>query len=232
MRRCLTYEEHQEAQQLDRVLRARRVLVWKPVPEEDRAQAKVDRLANPDTTRSTMRTSPAKRGQNSSSWLPAPRPQRWFLGHHGPSFDTANVRHLSLTVIAQRDWKLESLDLKTAFLQTGVRILRNVYGNADAPRELWRDVDTKLKSIGAHRLTDRGQLFLDLGGRESHSDQRNGPIPLDCFCRRPRRRLHESWRPEQRHLAQDSQEHRRALCLGFKEGGKLPLHWPQCGSGQ
>ncbi|CAK9084957.1 Transposon Ty1-NL2 Gag-Pol polyprotein, partial [Durusdinium trenchii] len=71
--------------------------------------------------------------------------------------------HLSLTVIAQRDWKLESLDLKTAFLQTGVRILRNVYGNADAPRELWRDVDTKLKSIGAHRLTDRGQLFLDLG---------------------------------------------------------------------
>ena len=50
VRRCLTYEEQQEAQQSDRVLRARWVLVWKPVPEEDRAQAKADRLANPDNT--------------------------------------------------------------------------------------------------------------------------------------------------------------------------------------
>ena len=50
VRCCLTYEEQQEAQQSDRVLRARWVLVWKPVPEVDRAQAKADRLANPDTT--------------------------------------------------------------------------------------------------------------------------------------------------------------------------------------
>eukprot|EP00913_Durusdinium_trenchii_P023180 g21759.t1 len=73
---------------------------------------------------------------------------------------TQLMRHLSLTVIAQRDWKLESLDLKTAFLQTGVRILRNVYGNADAPRELWRDVDTKLKSIGAHRLIGDSSFWI------------------------------------------------------------------------
>ena len=50
VRRCLTYEEQQEAQQSDHVLRARWVLVWKPVPEEYRNQARADRLANPDTT--------------------------------------------------------------------------------------------------------------------------------------------------------------------------------------
>ena len=41
-----------------------------------------------------------------------------------------------------------------------LRILRNVYGNADAPRELWHDVDAKLKSIGAYRLIGDSSFWI------------------------------------------------------------------------
>ncbi|CAK9038530.1 Transposon Ty1-NL2 Gag-Pol polyprotein [Durusdinium trenchii] len=47
-------------------------------------------------------------------------------------------KRLSLTVIAQRDWKLESLDLKTAFLQTGEGVMedRLEFQNFVTPSEL------------------------------------------------------------------------------------------------
>ncbi|CAK9056670.1 Integrase catalytic domain-containing protein [Durusdinium trenchii] len=187
VRRCLTYEEQQEAQQSDRVLRARWVLVWKPVPEEDRAQAKADRLANPDTTVYDENLTRKAKARIVLLGFQHPDLKDGSLVTMAP-VSTQLMRHLSLTVIAQRDWKLESLDLKTAFLQTGegvmedrklwtpgvpelrqalgahdgelLRILRNVYGNADAPRELWRDVDTKLKSIGAHRLIGDSSFWI------------------------------------------------------------------------
>ena len=163
VRRCLTYEEQQEAQQSDRVLRARWVLVWKPVPEEDRAQAKADRLANPDTTVYDENLTRKAKARIVLLGFQHPDLKDGSLVTMAP-VSTQLMRHLSLTVIAQRDWKLESLDLKTAFLQTGegvmedrklwtpgvpelrqalgahdgelLRILRNVYGNADAPRSV------------------------------------------------------------------------------------------------
>eukprot|EP00435_Cladocopium_sp_Y103_P012521 s2780_g3.t1 len=78
------------------------------------------------------------------------------------------MRNLSLCMVAQQKWVLEGLDLTTAFLQTGkteesreiwtygvselraalgaedhevLRILKNIYGNATAPRGLWEDID-------------------------------------------------------------------------------------------
>ena len=82
-------------------------------------------------------------------------------------------------MVAQKTWALEGLDLTTAFLQTGkteesreiwtyrvpqlksalgaedhevLRILKNIYGNATAPRGLWEDIDRTLKSMGGIRL--------------------------------------------------------------------------------
>ena len=50
VRRCLSFEESQKAQQSDRVLRARWVLTWKGVPEESREEAAMDRENNKEST--------------------------------------------------------------------------------------------------------------------------------------------------------------------------------------
>ena len=42
VRRCLNFEEQQEAKRSGRVLKSRWVLVWKSVPEESRAEALAD----------------------------------------------------------------------------------------------------------------------------------------------------------------------------------------------
>ena len=39
VRRCLSIDEGNQAKESQRILRARWVLVWKPIPEEDRAEA-------------------------------------------------------------------------------------------------------------------------------------------------------------------------------------------------
>ena len=39
VRRCLSVDEENQAKESQRILRARWVLVWKPIPEEDRAEA-------------------------------------------------------------------------------------------------------------------------------------------------------------------------------------------------
>jgi hypothetical protein len=97
------------------------------------------------------------------------------------------VRNLSLCVVAQRRWQLEGLDMSTAFLQTGkteedrriwmqgvpelnralgaepheaVRILKNVYGNATAPRGLWEDVDKTFCALGAKRLIGDSSFWI------------------------------------------------------------------------
>ena len=97
------------------------------------------------------------------------------------------MRNLSLCLVAQKKWVLEGLDLTTAFLQTGkteesreiwtygvpelksalgaedhevLRILKNIYGNATAPRGIWEDIDRTLKSMGGIRLLGDSSFWV------------------------------------------------------------------------
>ena len=98
------------------------------------------------------------------------------------------MRNLSLAWTAQRGWILEGLDMSTAFLQTGsvemqqeelytsgvselkhalganedevLRLLRNVYGNATAPRGLWKDLDRTFTKLGAHRIIGDSSFWV------------------------------------------------------------------------
>ena len=185
VRRCLDYEEHQEAKRTGRVLKSRWVLVWKKIPEESREDALKDARENPKTTHTSDGSKKAKA-------------RIVVLGYQHPDLlspslaTTAPVqcqltRNLALCVAAQRRWQLESLDMSTAFLQTGkteedrkiwmhgvpelneglgaephevLRILKNVYGNATAPRGLWADVDQCMQGLGARRLVGDASFWV------------------------------------------------------------------------
>eukprot|EP00438_Fugacium_kawagutii_P003967 Skav207534 [mRNA] locus=scaffold756:114473:122071:+ [translate_table: standard] len=186
VRRCLNWEEQQQARQSDRVLRARWVLVWKNVPEEDQEQAQQDAASN------------AKSCHRPDGKLKA-KARIVVLGFEHPDLlqDTFKssapvqsqlMRNLSLYLVAQRGWSLESLDMSTAFLQTGqadmesqrlwtsgvpelkkalgasdgevLRLLRNVYGNATAPRGLWTDVDRTFTGLGGRRIIGDSSFWV------------------------------------------------------------------------
>ena len=186
VRRCLNWEEQQRAQNSDRVLRARWILVWKPVPPEDREAARQDAATNEKTVYTKAGDKKAKA-------------RIVVLGYQHPDLTSATfkssapvqshlMRNLSLCLVAQRGWTLEGLDMSTAFLQTGsetvegrelwtsgvpelrealsvgdkevLRLLRNVYGNADAPRGLWADVDKTLSRLGGHRVVGDASFWV------------------------------------------------------------------------
>ena len=50
VRRCLSVDEENQAKESQRILRARWVLVWKPIPDEDRVEAQ-EKALNPDGKR-------------------------------------------------------------------------------------------------------------------------------------------------------------------------------------
>ena len=185
VRRCLNWEENQEAIRSGRVLKSRWVLVWKPVPEESREEALRDARENPKSAHTADGTKKAKA-------------RIVILGYQHPDLLTPSLattapvqcqltRNLALCVAAQRRWQLESLDMSTAFLQTGkteesrriwmhgvdelnealgaspkemIRILKNVYGNAPAPRGLWIDVDRTLTGLGARRIIGDASFWV------------------------------------------------------------------------
>ena len=220
VRRCLSVDEENQARQSQRILRARWVLVWKPIPEEDRAEAQ-EKALKPETVYSADGRRKAKArivvmGFEHPDLL-------------NPSFNsTAPVqsqlmRNLSLCLVAQKKWVLEGLDLTTAFLQTGkteesreiwtygvpelksalgaedhevLRILKNIYGNATAPRGLWEDIDRTLKSMGGIRLfgdssfwvwvrknpnpRNEADAFETIGFMGGHVDDFNRAGNMDC----------------------------------------------------
>ena len=169
-----------------RVLRARWVLVWKDVPDEDREAARKDRERNPKTVFDEEATRKAKA-------------RIVLLGFQHPDIGQASfqttapvqsqlMKHLSMLAASQRGWKIESLDMRTAFLQTGassmeqtelwtsgvpelkkamgaehhevLRILRNIYGNADVPRGLWKDVNEKFAKLRGIRLIGDSSFWI------------------------------------------------------------------------
>ena len=60
VRKCLDDEELREAYGSNRILKARRVLTWKPIPPDEREEAIRDRDGNPDTVVNADGTKKAK----------------------------------------------------------------------------------------------------------------------------------------------------------------------------
>ena len=195
VRRCLSHEEQMEAKKSDRVLRARWVLVWKPTAQEDMEKAQTDAAQNSKTCYKQDGSAKAKarivvlfeHPDLLQSTFKASAPVQSML-----------MRNLSLLMVAQRNWILEGLDMSTAFLQTGkfemeqqklwthgvpelkralgaeehevLRLLRNIYGNATAPRGLWKDVDRTFTNLGAKRIVGDASFWV---WTEPNPDARN-----------------------------------------------------------
>ncbi len=177
VRRCLDEEELREAKHSGRILKSRWVLVWKSVPDESREEALDDARSN---TKTTHRKDGTKKAKARIVVLGYQHPD--LLDPETSTtapVQSQIMRHLSFQVVAQRKWTLEGLDMATAFLQTGrseenrkvwmeavpelkralqaedhevLRILKNVYGNATAPRGLWKDVDETFQKLGSKRM--------------------------------------------------------------------------------
>ena len=176
VRKC-TEAEEREGWESGRVIGCRWVLTWKDVPPEDRQHAADDATNNDQTpfTPSGDRKSKAR---------------IVHLGYQHPDLlkpefrSSAQIqatisRYLTFALTVQNQWRIEGLDLSTAFLQTeknqesqrlwtqltrelrqalGVsdggllRILKDSYGSTTAPRGLWRDIDRNLQKLGAHKI--------------------------------------------------------------------------------
>jgi hypothetical protein len=110
-------------------------------------------------------------------------------------------------VVCQREWKLEGLDLVTAFLQTApsaadsqlwtsgvaelrealqvgpagiIKIQKNIYGSTTAPRGLWLDLHKTLCSLGARPAV--GERCLWPWASETEKDEDGFPIIIGMMC--------------------------------------------------
>ena len=186
VRRCLDYEEQLAAKNSDRVLRARWVLVWKPVPEEDRQAAQADVSSNPKSCHKSDGSYKAKARIVVLGFEHTDLLQDTFRA--SAPVQSQLMRNLSLLMVSQRNWILEGLDMSTGFLQTGrfemeqqrlrtsgvpelkralgaedhevLRLLRNIYGNATAPRGLWKDVDRTFTQLGGQRIVGDASFWI------------------------------------------------------------------------
>ena len=185
VRKCLDDAEVAEALGSGRILRARWVLTWKLIPPEDLASATKDAQTNPKT----VHTSDGRKKAKARIVL---------LGFEhpdagSPDFKTSSpvqsglARNLLYQMTCQHGWKLEGLDLATAFLQTepteadarlwtsgvvelrealGVgaegimKIMRNIYGSTTAPRGLWLDLHKRLAMLGGRPVMDERCLWI------------------------------------------------------------------------
>ena len=161
VRRCLSHEENLQAQNSGRVLKARWVLVWKAIPGEDRSKALDLRAADPDNT--TVNADGTQKAKARIVVLGFQHPDLASTTFRSSApVQSQLMRNLALFVTSQRNWVLESLDMSTAFLQTGaqqmeeeklytsgvpelkqalgasdaelLRLVKNIYGNSTAPR--------------------------------------------------------------------------------------------------
>ena len=201
VRKCLDDAEVREAYSTNRIVKARWVLTWKPIPPDEREEARAEVRAQPD---STMINADATKKAKARIVL---------LGFQHPSLLDRNFKTAApvqsglgrsllyfLSVFYQ--WEIEGLDLATAFLQTqptaadqqlwtsGVaelkeamglpqdailRILKNIYGSTTAPRGLWLDLHKTLGKIGGKPAL--GERCLWLWFSRDRKDQRTG-LPL------------------------------------------------------
>ncbi|CAE7799282.1 GIP [Symbiodinium sp. CCMP2456] len=191
VRKCLDDKKIAEAYESGRIVKARWVLTWKPIPPEDREEALRDAQTNAETLHD-------KRG------LRKAKARIVLLGFQhpnllDPSFKTSSPvqstlgRNLLYLMSVTHQWELEGLDLATAFLQTmpteadselfttgveelrealGVdeegimKILRNIYGSTTAPRGLWLSLHRKLTELGGIAVLGERCLWIWLSKHE------------------------------------------------------------------
>ena len=195
VRKCLDDKEIKDALGSGRILRARWVLTWKLVPPEDQREAQQDALNNPNTVHTKAGDKKAKA-------------RIVLLGYEHPELGSSSyrtsspvqsllARNLLYQMVCQHDWKLEGLDLATAFLQTqptsadaemwttgvaelrealgvgaeGVmKIMKNIYGSTTAPRGLWLDLHRKLCDLGAKPAMGERCLWMWTSSTEVNDD--------------------------------------------------------------
>ena len=198
VRKSMNDVETKSAPSSGRILRARWVLTWKLIPPEDRAAARQDGMTNPSTVHT-------KEGDKKA------KARIVLLGYEHPelgstSYKTSSpvqsviARNLLYQITCQHGWKLEGLDLATAFLQTkptsadeemwtsGVaelrealqvgpegimKILKNIYGSTTAPRGLWLDLHRTLCSLGGRPAM--GERCLWLWASSTEKDEAGHP---------------------------------------------------------
>ena len=182
VRKCLDDVEVREAYSSGRIVRARWVLVWKAIPPEEQEQAKID--AQKDG--SVVHPSGQKKAKARIVLLGFEHPSLT-----DPTFKTASpvqstIGRTMLYVMAKHyQWRLQGLDLATAFLQTApteadeqlwtvaelkealdvpqnsvLRVLRNIYGSTTAPRGLWLSLRRTLVDCGGHAALGERCLWL------------------------------------------------------------------------
>ena len=176
VRKCVDAAEEKEAHDSGRVMKCRWVLTWKPIPEEERDEARQELATKPETTIDDTATRKAKA-------------RIVLLGYQHPDLlregfnSSAPVqpvltRNLAYQMTVQNNWTLEGLDLSTAFLQTApkeemriwtqgvaelrealgvgddklLRVLKDFYGSTTAARGLWLDLHATFTSLGATKI--------------------------------------------------------------------------------
>ena len=195
VRRCLDEEELREAKHSGRILKSRWVLVWKSVPDESRGEALEDARPNPKTTHRKDGTKKAKARIVVLGYQPPDlywiqklqlRHQfshrscviclfKWWTNGSGHWRDwiwqRRSYRQDAVRRTGRYGWKpYQNYD--KLFMQAEdhevLRILKNVYGNATAPRGLWKHVDETFQKLGAGRKENvRRQSLLDLDNAKS-----------------------------------------------------------------
>ena len=186
VRRCLNSNEEIEAKQSGRLMRCRWVLTWKPTPVESLEEAQRELAENPTST--TLTQDAKKRAKARIVLLGLEHPDL-LTGEHQTASPVQAVitRNVSYQFIMEQGWDVEGIDMSTAFLQTfpteetkrlwtsGVRelrealqvpeggvlrILKDFYGSTAAPKNLFQNVDSSLKSLGAVKIKGDACFWL------------------------------------------------------------------------
>ena len=178
MRKCKDELEEKEARDSGRLMRCRWVLTWKPTPEESLEEAKAEVVAKPNEI--TFTPDGKKKAKARIVLLGFEHPDLLKEGYQTASpVQAVLTRNMSYQLVMQNNWDIEGIDMSTAFLQTlpteeskrlwttgvqelrqalnipemGVmRILKDFYGSTTAPRNLWKNVNDSMLSLGATKI--------------------------------------------------------------------------------
>ena len=173
--RCEKYEAEQAGRE-NRVIRARWVLSWKAIPDDQHPETREKRNQE-GAGNTTIARDGSRKAKARIVLLGFQHPDLLQIKTSSP-VQSLVARSSLLAMTAWRRWTLESCDATTAFLQAEqtqgqgvdnlyargvpelaralgneknnevVKVLKAVYGLSNAPRNFWADVHQKIKSIG------------------------------------------------------------------------------------
>ena len=176
VRKCADADEEKAARDSGRIMKCRWVLTWKPIPEEEWAEAQQELATKKDTT---IDASATKKAKARIVLLGYQHPDLLREGFNSSApVQSVLTRNLAYQMAVQNNWTLEGLDLSTAFLQTApkeemriwtqgvtelrqalgvgdsqlLRVLKDFYGSTTAPRGLWLDLHATFTELGATKI--------------------------------------------------------------------------------